>query len=106
MAIPDITHLQCLVLGTLLDGEESGQGVRTLLAKHGVKKSGPAFYQLMARMEDDGLVKGRYDQFVLEGQPIKERRYRITPNGQRVWEKTRDFYLSQFATNHGGIAHA
>lgn len=94
MSVPETTALQFLVLSTLLNGEDSGQKVRDELAKRGAPKSGPAFYQLMSRMEDDGLVKGRYHSYVIDGQPIKERRYKLTAHGQRAWEKARDFYLS------------
>jgi DNA-binding PadR family transcriptional regulator len=104
MAVPDTTSLQFLVMGTLLHGEESGQSVREELVKHGVRKSGPAFYQLMARMEDDGLVRGRYESYVINGQPIKERRYKLTAHGQRAWEKARDFYM-QVAGLQGGFDH-
>lgn len=101
MGVPEITHLQFLVMGTLLNGDESGQKIRAELAKHGVRKSGPSFYQIMARLEDDGLVKGWYDQYVLDGQPIKERRYKLTAQGHRAWERTSDFYLSSIAAYQG-----
>ena len=54
--IPDITHLQFLVLGMLRGGERLGRTVRRSLARHGVARTGPAFYQMMARLEDAGLV--------------------------------------------------
>jgi hypothetical protein len=94
MSIPDLTHLQFLVLTTLLDGEQAGRYVREKLAEQGVRKTGPAFYQLMARLEDSGLVKGWYDQKIVEGQIIKERRYKLTGTGVRAWEEVRDFYVA------------
>lgn len=93
MPIPETTHLQFLVLGALLDGEQSGRYVRDKLAEAGHKKSGPAFYQFMARLEDMGFVEGRYEAKVVEGQPIKERVYTLTGDGVRAWEEVRDFYL-------------
>jgi hypothetical protein len=90
--VPEITNLQILVLEALLRGEQTGRGVRVVLAEHGVRKSAPAFYQLMARLEDGGLIEGRYESKVVDGQPIKERRYRLTGVGERTWESAVDFY--------------
>jgi|SRR5215204_252380 len=91
-AIPEITHLQFLVLGILRGGERPGRLIRRTLARHGVSRTGPAFYQMMARLEDAGLVGGEYDQKVVEGQIIKERRYTLTPAGEAAWTSTRTFY--------------
>src|SRR5687767_1736034 len=90
--IPEITHLQFLVLGMLRGGERHGRVVRRALARHGVRRTGPAFYQMMARLEDAGLVEGAYDQKIVDGQIIKERRYTLTPAGETAWTKTRAFY--------------
>ena len=107
MSLPDITHLQFLVLQILLDGERSGREVRQKLAENGVRKSGPAFYQLMARMEDAGYAKGRYDEQVIDGQMIRERRYEITGPGIRVHADTLHFYSRRSKTAlDGGIAYA
>lgn len=95
MTLPEITHLQFLVLGTLLDEGRAGKEIRERLSRHGARRSGPAFYQLMARLEDAGLVEGRYEQRVEEGRVLKERSYRLTASGRAAWEATRDFYLSQ-----------
>lgn len=93
MSLPEITHLQFLVLSGLRQGGQAGRALRTLLQRNGVRRSGPAFYQMMARLEDGGLVEGRYDHKVVDGQAIKERRYVITAAGEEAWEGTRDFYL-------------
>ncbi len=90
--IPEITHLQFLVLGLLRGGERTGHGLRKGLARHGIRRSGPAFYQMMARLEDAGLVAGQYDQKIVEGQIIKERRYGLTGRGEIAWGATRAFY--------------
>lgn len=94
MRIPDVTHLQFLVLGILKDGEKPGRLVREKLADSGQKKSGPAFYQFMARLEDARFVEGFYEEKVVEGQRIKERIYRITGEGISAWENVRDFYMA------------
>jgi len=90
--IPEITHLQFLVLGMLRGGERTGRVVRRTLKRHGIERSGPAFYQMMARLEDAGLVAGEYDQKIVDGQIIKERRYSLTSQGESAWSATRAFY--------------
>jgi DNA-binding PadR family transcriptional regulator len=107
-AIPEITHLQFIVLGLLRGGDKTGRHVRRALARHGVRRTGPAFYQMMARLEDAQLVIGEYDQKIVEGQIIKERRYRLTPRGEAAWTATRAFYTDAIET-YGAprrVAHA
>ena len=104
--LPSITHLQFLVLGMLRDGPHSGREIRAELARHRVRRTAPAFYQMMARLEDAGFVDGRYNQKVVEAQLIKERHYCIRPAGLRAWSLTRDFYLAaldplKLAPEHG-----
>jgi DNA-binding PadR family transcriptional regulator len=92
--LPGLTHLQFLVLGILHGGERPGRVVRERLAVYGVRGSAAAFYQMMARLERDRLVEGRYGQIVVGDQALTERRYRITPAGARMWAETRGFYES------------
>ncbi len=92
--LPALTHLQFLVLGVLRSGEQPGRTIREAIAAYGVRRSGPAFYQMMARLERDGLVEGRYEQIEVGGQAVKERRYKIRPAGARMWSATRSFYES------------
>jgi len=107
--IPEITHLQFLVLGMLRGGERRGRHVRRALARRGVERTGPAFYQMMARLEDAGLVIGEYEQKIVDGQIIKERRYALTPRGDAAWTSTRAFYsdaIEEYATPRRRTAHA
>lgn len=90
--LPRLTHLQFLVLGLLRNGETPGRVVRDGLAAHGVKRTAPAFYQLMARLERDGLVDGWYEQVTVRDQAVTERRYKLRPQGVRLWTEARDFY--------------
>ena len=92
--LPRLTHLQFLVLGLLRNGEQPGRTIRETLATHGVKRTGPAFYQLMARLERDGLVEGWYEQITAGDQTVTERRYRMRPQGTRLWAEARDFYVA------------
>ena len=92
--LPRLTHLQFLVLGLLRKGEQPGRAIRETLATHGVKRTAPAFYQLMARLERDGLVEGWYEQITAGDQAVTERRYRMRPQGARLWAEARDFYVA------------
>ena len=90
--LPVITHLQFLVLGCLLGGEQPGREIRDTIAGYGVRRSGPAFYQMMSRLERARLVEGWYEQITVGDQAVTERRYRIRPAGEKLWAETRDFY--------------
>ena len=71
--LPALTHLQFLVLGVLRSEEQSGRTLREALAGYGIRRTGPAFYQLMARMEKDALVDGWYEQITAGDQLVKVR---------------------------------
>jgi hypothetical protein len=90
--LPLITHLQFLVMGVMLAGEQPGRTIREVIARFGVRSSGPAFYQMMARLEREALVEGWYEQVTVGDQAVTERRYRICTSGIRVWSDTRAFY--------------
>ena len=90
--LPAITPMQFLVLGLLKAQEQPGRVIREALAAYGVKRSAPAFYQLMARLERDRLVDGWYEQVRVGDQAVTERRYRLRPAGAKVWTQARDFY--------------
>lgn len=92
--IPKLTHLQFLILGILRGERKSGKSVRNQLQRRGIRKSGPAFYQLMARLEDVGFVRGWYEQEIVNGQIIRERNYEITAAGLRAWQASCEFYVS------------
>jgi DNA-binding PadR family transcriptional regulator len=90
--LPDLTHLQFLILGVLRADERPGRVLRDALAGYGIRRTGPAFYQLMARLEKDGLVDGWYEQVTVGDQAVTERRYRITADGKKQWNEARAFY--------------
>src|SRR5258706_15347632 len=91
--LPELSHLQFAVLDVAGTSTISGKELRkALLAEHGLKKSGPAFYQLMARLEEAKFVEGWYEQEVIDGQIIKERNYKITASGTRALNQTKAFY--------------
>jgi hypothetical protein len=94
MPLPRLTHLQFLVVSELarLSEPARGRDLRERLKAAGVRQSGPAFYQLMAGLEDGGFVTGWYEQQVIDGQIIRERRYKALAAGTRAIEESRDFY--------------
>jgi hypothetical protein len=100
--------MQFLILSIIGGREKSGREIRGELARRNVRKSGPAFYQLMARLEDDRMVSGWYEQKIVDSQVIKERRYRLLAPGVRAVNDTKEFYEMLAASNHktGGLAHA
>jgi DNA-binding PadR family transcriptional regulator len=106
--IPRLSHLQFLVVGLLRGRTLPGREIRDQLKLFGVRKSGPAFYQLMSRLEDAGLVEGNYHQEIIDGQIIRERHYTITADATRAWEGSRDFYLDAIRGFEGleGLAGA
>jgi DNA-binding PadR family transcriptional regulator len=91
-SLPVLTHLQFLVLGVLRHDPQPGRALRKALSAYGIRRTGPAFYQLMARMEKDRLVDGWYEQIIVGSQAVTERHYRITPDGSRRWNDARAFY--------------
>ena len=85
--LPALTHLQFLVLGVLRNEDLPGRTLREVLSGYGIRRTGPAFYQLMARLEKDRLVDGRYEQITVGDQAVTERHYRITGGRQEAMER-------------------
>jgi DNA-binding PadR family transcriptional regulator len=94
-SLPTLTHLQFLVIDCLGAQEVTGRELRERLAKQGTELSGPAFYQMMSRLEESKLVEGWYNQKTLEGQVIRERQYRLTGDGVEAFNATLRFYNRQ-----------
>jgi DNA-binding PadR family transcriptional regulator len=90
--LPALTNLQFLVLGMLRVNEQPGRVIREALLAYGVRRTAPAFYQLMSRLEAAGLVEGRYEQAIVGDQAVTERWYSITTNGTRQWQRAQSFH--------------
>jgi DNA-binding PadR family transcriptional regulator len=103
---PPLTPLQFAVVKALLDGEVSGEDLRSNLASHSFKKSGPGFYQLMQRMAEAGFVDSKKVPVVIGDQTYYERRYKLTAAGVRARNRTIEFYSPAPATVRGGLANA
>ena len=104
--VPKLSALQFLALGVILGGHEPGRAIREVLARHGERRTGAAFYQLMARLERDGLVEGWYEPIVVGGHPAKERCYRATRAGATAWRQARAFYETVAAAADRQLADA
>jgi DNA-binding PadR family transcriptional regulator len=104
---PQLSHAQFAVLSCLIGGPTSGRDIRRGLAEFGMRQGGPAFYQLMARMEDARFVVGSYEQKIVKSQIIRERHYRITAAGRGAWNDTRQFYAraGSLVAGKKGLAH-
>ena len=106
MPLPSLTHLQSLAISLLLEQPGAGRLLRQRLKEHGVRQSGPAFYQFMAGLEDAGLVEGRYEQQIVKGQIIRERHYQVLANGRRALKDVQDFYSSRLPVPTRSLGHA
>lgn len=106
MPLPKFTHLQFLVVSELARGPAAGRAIRERLREAGVRQSGPAFYQLMAGLEDGGFVAGWYEQQVVDGQIIRERHYKALAAGNRAVEESLEFYRRGALHRRPGVAHA
>ena len=104
MTIPRLTHLQFLVVSLLMKGDASGKDIRASLKREGVRQSGPGFYQMMAALEDNGIVQGRYEQQIVDSQIIRERHYKVLADGRKSWQECRDFYARLLSAKHA-LAH-
>ncbi len=93
MTDPKLSNLQFLVLGVLRSGPQTGRVVRAELERFEVRKTGPAFYQMMSRLEAAGYVKGWYTKKIVAGQIIRERHYELEATGSTAWKRNRDFQL-------------
>src|SRR5262245_19067209 len=104
MTLPRLTHLQFLVVSQLMKGDAKGRDLRARLKQEGVRQSGPGFYQMMAGLEDSGVVEGWYEQQIVEAQIIRERHYKVLASGKKSWKECRDFYTRTLGSL-GELAH-
>jgi hypothetical protein len=102
--LPRLTHRQFLVIATLLRGAVRGRELRAQLKAVGVRQTGPAFYQMMAGLEDAGLVAGWYEQQIVDSQIIRERYYKTLAAGKKAWLECRDFYVEAIGGLTGRLA--
>lgn len=99
MSLPTITPLQFAVLTKVMSFSLSGEEIRKRLQQDGIKSEGPAFCQLMKRMEDKKLVKGHYETIYVPskisptGQKCRIRVYKIMAGGKKAVMKFYHFLV-------------
>jgi len=54
-------------------------------------------------MEDNNLAEGWYEAYVEDGQRVKERKYRITGDGDRAWRRQQQFYAASSKLGLAGL---
>ena len=86
-----LTPTEVEILSTIAPGEQYGLGIaNAILAKTGRHMSIGGLYSILARMEDQQLVKSRWGNEASETRRGARRRYyRITAYGQRTLATTR-----------------
>lgn len=92
MALPQITHLQFLLLSTIGEEDLPCSVLRKAVMDCGEEQSGPAFYQAMTRMERISLIKGRYQKTMVGEQIIREKYYQLTELGFEAINSVKRFY--------------
>lgn len=94
----ELTKIQFIVLASLLAaGNLSGRELRQELSAEGENRSLAAFYQLMARLENAGFVVGDYREKVIGKQRVRERFYKLSPDGIAAVR-----YVARFYARHIG----
>lgn len=63
-------------------GKISGRWLLEIVRGLGYRLSAPAFYELMAKLEDELKVNGWYEHIPIAGRMLAERHYELTPAGE------------------------
>lgn len=104
MQLPKLTDLQFLVLGTLADAELSAEDLRERLSEGRTFGIGiAAFCRLMLRLEDMGLVDGRYESKKIGDHPIREKYYKVTGQGRTAFNEKLQFTAAIAAETRGAF---
>jgi hypothetical protein len=95
--LPDLTHLQFLVLDLLIESESglSASQLRESLNQHGEPRAGPKFYQLMKRLVKEGLIDTWSQSFDVGGGVVNRTYYKQTDLGHTFWYSTLRFYADR-----------
>ena len=94
MTFPPLTHLQSLVIKLILSGRYDAPQIRDGLKAFGASKSCGAFYELMGRMEEAGLIAGSQCRSVRTGELVQRWDYAVTERGRELLRQTARFYMT------------
>ena len=90
--LPSLSVLQILILDTIGVGEIASGELRERLKAGGFRKSAPAFYQAMTRLEDAGLVESRFTTERIEGATVREKQFKVTALGMAALSEAQRFF--------------
>ena len=85
--VPDAASLnlfQVFVLARIAQSETKGAELRKGLSEAGCPKSEAAFANAMKRLENKGLLTGRFETASIDGMPVREKYFQITGSGQAI----------------------
>lgn len=93
MGLPKLTALQFAVIDCLQGRTLKGRELRDmLLSEKGIKREGPAFYMVMSRMEEAGLICSETTGVVITGKTYHEKSYWVSGDGRSAYDETRSFF--------------
>jgi len=95
--LPELTHLQFLIIDILrqeLEGTPA-RFIRQKMDNAGVERQRPVFYNAMARLVERGLVEAWTEVFDVAGEDVSRTHYRTTPEAEKAWKFTHQFYSSR-----------
>ncbi len=82
-AVPEITHLQALVLRIVSQKDwQSSKEVKDCLKNFGISQARPTFFLLMQRLENSGYVESKPISQVFSGYDFPYSVYRCTEEGR------------------------
>jgi hypothetical protein len=114
MSLPELSHLQFLMIRLLFAEPRTGKELRRLSKAESAKLSPPSFSRLTQRMERLNYLHSQ-DELTASGRRyVRPRRFQVTDLGIVVWSRAREFYVTSappppdlvsIATDEGQLAH-
>ena len=96
MAVPQITHLQFLVIDAIASLQQaSASEIRKQLSEYGLDQKGPKFYQLMGRLEKAGFIESWSQPFDAAGSEVTRTFYKNRPDGKKQKQLVCEFYAAR-----------
>jgi DNA-binding PadR family transcriptional regulator len=99
MGAQSLSHVQAMILQLITEaasapsegssGRVAGIDLRSQLKAEGYGTSGPGFYQIMGRLEDNGYIKACESKVMIGGKSYRQKEYSITGAGRNALEEYR-----------------
>jgi len=90
---PRISPTEGAILSVLLERETYGLQIVNEIKERGGRLSLGGVYTLLNRLEQKGLVEGRWEASSNERKGARRRYYRVTGLGRRVLSALRDLFM-------------